>query len=528
MAGSIAFDIFARDHASRTFANVGKAADQTGSRISGLAKKAAIAGAIVGTALIKFGADSVRAFVDADKKQRLLEDAYKRFPRIADVNIASMRAQSKAIEAKTKFDDDDIVASQAKLAAFKLTGAQVQKLTPLLVDYAARTGKSLPDASKVLGKALLGQGKGLKDIGIKFKDTGTLSGNFAELMGGLRTQVGGFATKEGATAAGKADILKNKFGDLQEVVGSQLVPVLAKLTDVGLKMAGWMEKHPGLVKAIAIAVGILAAAFAALTIVMAIFNAVAAANPFVLLALAVVAVGVAVVIAYKKFQTFRDIVRIVWAVITGWIRVNVAIIKGLFKAVTAAARILAVSFLSVLVRPLLTAFSIILHGAAFAFGWIPGIGPKLRRARDAFDAFKDQINGIIERIRGKKTFVLDAHVTQATRNAFALYLNTPSSRIFTTYFQTVRLPGSRLAGFAGGTDYAPGGMALVGERGPEIVNLPRGAQVIPNNRIGSGRGGDVYITVQNVNGVQSTSELFQALQKYAKRNGSIKLSGITA
>ena len=36
---------------------------------------------------------------------------------------------------------------------------------------------------------------------------------------------------------------------------------------------------------------------------------------------------------------------------------------------------------------------------------------------------------------------------------------------------------------AGGTDSAPGGMTLVGEKGPEIVNLPRGSQVIPNHAI---------------------------------------------
>ena len=38
-------------------------------------------------------------------------------------------------------------------------------------------------------------------------------------------------------------------------------------------------------------------------------------------------------------------------------------------------------------------------------------------------------------------------------------------------------------GFAGGTDSAPGGTALVGEMGPELVNLPRGSQVIPNNTL---------------------------------------------
>ncbi|TAX45927.1 hypothetical protein ELI02_29885 (plasmid) [Rhizobium leguminosarum] len=36
--------------------------------------------------------------------------------------------------------------------------------------------------------------------------------------------------------------------------------------------------------------------------------------------------------------------------------------------------------------------------------------------------------------------------------------------------------------FADGTNYAPGGMAIVGERGPELVNLPQGSQVFNTNR----------------------------------------------
>jgi len=39
------------------------------------------------------------------------------------------------------------------------------------------------------------------------------------------------------------------------------------------------------------------------------------------------------------------------------------------------------------------------------------------------------------------------------------------------------LLGGIIPGFAGGTNFAPGGLALVGERGPELVNLPRGSQV---------------------------------------------------
>ncbi len=57
--------------------------------------------------------------------------------------------------------------------------------------------------------------------------------------------------------------------------------------------------------------------------------------------------------------------------------------------------------------------------------------------------------------------------------------------------------------FARGTAYAPGGMALVGERGPELVDLPRGSQVHTNAQTKRMLGGDstqtnVYIgTVKN-------------------------------
>ena len=56
-------------------------------------------------------------------------------------------------------------------------------------------------------------------------------------------------------------------------------------------------------------------------------------------------------------------------------------------------------------------------------------------------------------------------------------------------------PGSVIVGdyampkFAAGTDYAPGGMALVGEKGPEVMHVPRGAQIIPNDVLRGGGGG---------------------------------------
>lgn len=62
---------------------------------------------------------------------------------------------------------------------------------------------------------------------------------------------------------------------------------------------------------------------------------------------------------------------------------------------------------------------------------------------------------------------------------------------------------------ANGTSYAQGGMTLVGERGPELVNMPRGSQVIDARRTASRLGGDgggvtVNQTINVSTGVQQT------------------------
>lgn len=60
--------------------------------------------------------------------------------------------------------------------------------------------------------------------------------------------------------------------------------------------------------------------------------------------------------------------------------------------------------------------------------------------------------------------------------------NTIATNINTLWTQIQAL-AAKIPFFAGGTDSAPGGFAMVGEKGPEIVNLPRGSQVVPNHAI---------------------------------------------
>lgn len=76
--------------------------------------------------------------------------------------------------------------------------------------------------------------------------------------------------------------------------------------------------------------------------------------------------------------------------------------------------------------------------------------------------------------------------------------------------------GIKIPGFASGTNYAPGGLAVVGEKGPELIQLPRGSKVFPNvpspNAAG-GMGGAVHVTInQNVDATGADTAAIQRLE----------------
>ncbi|MET4197289.1 hypothetical protein ABIA95_000170 [Bradyrhizobium sp. LA8.1] len=76
----------------------------------------------------------------------------------------------------------------------------------------------------------------------------------------------------------------------------------------------------------------------------------------------------------------------------------------------------------------------------------------------------------------------------AINAAFASIFNAPSSGGLSPVAGFIK---SIIPGFAGGTNYAPGGAAWVGENGPELVNLPRGSQVTPSG-VTRATGGNTY------------------------------------
>ncbi|NEI60909.1 hypothetical protein [Rhizobium leguminosarum] len=89
--------------------------------------------------------------------------------------------------------------------------------------------------------------------------------------------------------------------------------------------------------------------------------------------------------------------------------------------------------------------------------------------------------------------------------------------------QATLAASGRITGlFADGTESAPGGLAIVGERGRELVNLPRGSQVVPNHRTesmlaaangnsaGANRGAiPLHVVIQGANGDEHVRKLVE-------------------
>jgi hypothetical protein len=101
-------------------------------------------------------------------------------------------------------------------------------------------------------------------------------------------------------------------------------------------MANWAKENPGTFKALAAAIGAIALSILAINFVMA-------ASPITLIGLGIAAVIGAVILAYKRFETFRNIVdavfsgiKIGFGLVVDYLKFVAGIYKGIFNGIAKA------------------------------------------------------------------------------------------------------------------------------------------------------------------------------------------------
>jgi hypothetical protein len=156
-------------------------------------------------------------------------------------------------------------------------------------------------------------------------------------------------------------------------------------------------------------------------------------------------------------------------------------------------------------------FDTIVTGAAKAFSWIPGLGPKLDAAAQEVHEFVQKVNSELKNIRDEDVYVRTHFVGGQGQS---------------------RGGERRTGGIQGAaTGGIREGLTMVGEEGRELVRLPQGAMVYPNantNQMLAMSGGGAQRVEIYITGDDSASAKY-ALDVLAKAtrirgNGSVQLA----
>lgn len=437
----------------------------------------------------------------------------------------------------TGITDDQLRPALGRLATATGSVQKAQKLALLAQNVSIGTGKSYGTVVEALAKAQNGNIGALGRLGIATKDAHGKTKSLAAIQRDLAEKFKGQAAKQADTLGGKMTILKTQLSEAGESIGYALIPALTNLANFAVQkvlpaitaVGDWMSHNKPIVIAVGIAVGAFGAAFlvaaaamkvysAGATIVSAatkawaavqwVLNAAMSANPIALVVIAIAALVAGLIIAYKKSETFRNIVNgafkavgvaigfvkdhwkvFLTAFLAGFgpVGIAIALLVTHFDTVKSVAK----TVFKFIVNAFLTVVSALVNGAAKAFGWVPGIGPKLKAAAAKFDEFRDKVNAALDGIKSQKDIHLNVTTTQSVKLSS---INKP------------RVPH----GATGGIVTRPT-LALIGEAGPEAVvplNRTPGSSPLP---AGAGGLNIEHLTIQAAPNEPINSSLPRAL-----------------
>ena len=417
---------------------------------TGIASRAAagIAGAFAAVSVVSLFSNMITEAREAAKITRITEARIRSTGGAANITAGQVGRLAEAISNNVGVDDELIQSGQNLLLTFKGVANQAGKnndifnqASRLAVDLAAGMNNGVVSAGGLrtaniqLGKALEDPIRGitaLRRSGVSFTEqqreqikTLVESGNTlgaqkiilkavgeqfagtakaaADPMQRLRTIIGNVAERIGTALLPFLDkaaaFLSNRFIPAAEAFAARHGPafaaVLKRIGGFLSDLIGFVSRNHkilevlgGTILVVVAAIRVWVAVTRAYAVAQAALNLVLAANPIGLVVVAIAALVAGLVLAYRRSDTFRKIV------------------DGAFRAVATAAkfmweRVLRPTF-SFLVRTWLTVAGGIVRGAALAFGWVPGIGPKLRTAAAKFHEFAGSVNRSLNRINDER------------------------------------------------------------------------------------------------------------------------------
>ncbi len=542
---SLLFNVLAKDN---TAAGLNSASGRM-AKFKGAVNTAAVgilgAAAAIGTNSVRIASDTAESL---SKVQTLFGKQADALVAFSDTS-AKTYGMSKAAALEYVGSMGAVQISQGK--SEKAAAKTSLEYTKLAADMASFNNTSIDEAAQALTGALTGEYEMMKKYGVTVNDStmaqeaqrigmkktettwttsqkAILSHNL--IMAGTK-KAQGDAIKTSGGLAGQQKILGAQMSDLQGKIGAKLLPAVVKVTNAFNNLLLWIEQNQSKAKLLAAVIGTLAGIIVATSIGMKIYAAVSAtvsaitkawagvqwllnaamsANPIGLIVIAIIALIAIVVLIATKTTWFQQLWSLAWGAIKGsisavwnWIKQNWPLLLAILTGPIGLAVLLITKNWGKIKAGATAVKDWIVEKFGALVGFVKSLPGKITNAtKGLFDGIKNAFKGAINFVIGGWNSLrfgipeIDTHIPGI-------------GKVGGGSFGVPQIPY-----LAKGGTITEGGMAVVGEAGPELVSLGRGAQVTP---LTGGRGGGVTRIELNLTGADD--DLLKRLRKTIRVNG---------
>ena len=259
---------------------------------------------------------ATQAAVEDQKAQDLLAQQLRTSAMATDDVIASNEEFISGLSRAFAVVDDDLRPAMANLVRSTGSVETAQSLMNTALDIAAATGKDLETVTLALGKAANGQTAALTKLDPSLKGVIDSSSSLDDITQALAVSFGGAATVSAESFDGRMRGMKIALDETKESIGAALLPVLEKLLTIMKPVADFAQENTRVFLIMVGVIGAVATAVIAANVAMKIYqatlvltkiatvalNIATSANPFVIVAAAVVALTAAMVFLEIKFN----------------------------------------------------------------------------------------------------------------------------------------------------------------------------------------------------------------------------------
>jgi hypothetical protein len=149
-----------------------------------------------------------------------------------------------SIQMSAAVADDELRPALASLVRGTGDLETAQNALQTVLDVSAATGKGVQEVADAVSKAYGGNTKAIKQLSPELFGLIKDGASVNEVMQSLNGTFGGASEAAAKSAQGSFKKISIALGEIQEMIGNQVLPYMTKLTDSLTNIATWVNKNP--------------------------------------------------------------------------------------------------------------------------------------------------------------------------------------------------------------------------------------------------------------------------------------------